>query len=252
MHRASECVAFLSRVVKIEARASRSRNTEPGHERLVAVMPRTHADPLAVEDRRDVVGMDSLDVERDDTNSIVERPRSVHRHPRDLRQARQEVADEGELVLVDLFDPDGPEVVDRRAESDRIDVGARARLELPRQLVPLGHRDRYPGDHVAAVEERAHLLEERRTSPDNARARRRATRRARVAPSRARRPRARAPGRTCPPAAGVRAPPPPPARGAWPARATAGRPSRRAGVLPSLPSYTPQPEAPSSLLLCQG
>jgi len=50
-----------------------------------------------------------------DTNSIVERPRSVHGHPGDLLEPRKELPDEEELVLVDALQADGAEVVDARS-----------------------------------------------------------------------------------------------------------------------------------------
>ena len=68
---------------------------------------------------------------------------------------------------------DGAEIVDRRTEADRVHVRARSGLEFPRELVPLGLRDRDPADHVAAVEERPHPLEQRLAAPDGPRARRR-------------------------------------------------------------------------------
>src|SRR5437868_10041425 len=74
---------------------------------------------------------------------------------------------------MDALEPDLSEVVDRRTQADRVDVRARPRFELPGQLVPLGHRDGDATDHVAAVEERTHPLEDRGPSPDHARAGRR-------------------------------------------------------------------------------
>ena len=72
-------------------------------------------------------------------------------------------------MLVDALEADVGQVIDRRSESDRVDVRTRPGLELPRQLVPLGHRDRHAADHVAAVEEWPHLLEKSRPSPHRTR-----------------------------------------------------------------------------------
>src|SRR6266550_4356104 len=98
VHDAYERVALFDRVVQVEARAGRRRDAEPRHKRLVAVVPGPDAHGLAVEDRRDVVRMDPLDVEGHHPDPVLERLGPVDRDARYLLQARQQVADERELV----------------------------------------------------------------------------------------------------------------------------------------------------------
>ena len=92
-------------------------------------------DARQVEDLRDVVGMDPLHVERDDPRAPVG-GRAVERHARDLGELAERVLRELVLVLRDLVQADRLEVVDRRAEADRLGDRRRARLELVRQLAP--------------------------------------------------------------------------------------------------------------------
>ena len=98
-----------------------------------------------------------------------------------------------ELVLVrlDRVEADGVQVVDRRAEADRLGHRRRARLELVRQLAPRRPVEPHRADHVAAGEERLHRL---RAAPRGPRARRRRSGRTSCAP-RSRRSRRRAPAR---------------------------------------------------------
>ena len=128
-------------------------------------MTRANADPLAVEDLRNVVRVDASDVERDDADPVFGGLGAKDRHARDGQQLRQRVRDERTLVLVDLVHADGLQVVDGRPEPDRVDVRRRAGLELPGQLVPGRKIDRDAGDHVAAVQERPHLLQDRGAAP---------------------------------------------------------------------------------------
>src|SRR5207247_4855717 len=95
--------------------------------------------------------------------------RPVDRDPGYLLKARQQIRDQRELVRVDLRDPNVAEVIDRGSETDRVDVRARAGFELPRKLVPLSELHRDAADHVAAVQERTHLLEYLRATPEAAR-----------------------------------------------------------------------------------
>ena len=81
-----------------------------------------HADGLLVEQRGHVVRVDALDVEGHHAHAVLERLRSVDRHARDLLQAREEVAGEGQLVGVDLVHADGLEIVHRGAQSDGVHV----------------------------------------------------------------------------------------------------------------------------------
>ena len=81
-----------------------------------------HADPFAVEDLRNVVRVDPGNVEREDAHAVIERLRAEHGDAGDREQLRQRVAHQGALVLVDPRHSNALEVVDRRAQPDRIDV----------------------------------------------------------------------------------------------------------------------------------
>ena len=65
------------------------------------------------------------------------------------------------LVRADRVEPDGPHVVDRRAEPDRAGDVRRAGLELVRQIVPGAALERDRPNHVAAAQERRHRVEHR-------------------------------------------------------------------------------------------
>ena len=68
--------------------------------------------------------------------------------------------------------PSSREVVDGRAEADRLGDRRRARFELVGQLVPGGRLQLHGGDHVAAGQERLHRLEDLAAAVQHADARR--------------------------------------------------------------------------------
>ena len=82
------------------------------------------------------------------------------RRPSHLGEPFEHVRGERALVRAHALHPELVEVVDRGAQADRLRDRRRAGLELPRQLVPGGALEVHGGDHVAAGEERRHLLEE--------------------------------------------------------------------------------------------
>jgi hypothetical protein len=62
-------------------------------------------DAFPVQDLRDVVRVDALEVERDDPRApLRERPEDVH--PGHVRQALERIGGEGVLVLLDCLDAD--------------------------------------------------------------------------------------------------------------------------------------------------
>ena len=164
MQPVDEAVDLLGNRVQVEARAIRRRDAEPPHERLRAVVAAANRDAFRVEDLRDVVRMDPVEVERHDPGAAVGR-RSVGNESRDLREPFQRVSRKRMLMLLDRFEPDRAEVVERRAEADGLRDRLRSRLELVRQLSPRRLLDFHLPDHVSAEIERLHLLEERRAAP---------------------------------------------------------------------------------------
>ena len=94
----------------------------------------------------------------------------------DVRHARgqrlERVGDELALVLADRVHPDRHQVVRRDAEPDRVADRRRPRLELPRDVVPVGPAEMDLADHLAAGQERRHRLEQLAPRPERARAHR--------------------------------------------------------------------------------
>ena len=122
---------------------------------------------LHVEDLGDVVRMDAVEVERDDSRPPVCR-RSVRHQAGDLRQPLERVGGELVLVLLDRVEPDLGDVVQRRGEADSLGDRLRSGLELVRQLPPGRLLDLDLADHVAAGVEGGHLLEQLRPPPQRA------------------------------------------------------------------------------------
>ena len=72
------------------------------------------------------------------------------------------------LVRLDRLEPDRLEVVDRRAEPDRLGHRRRARLELRAAARPRSSARRRPADHVAAEQERLHRAQQLGAPPEEA------------------------------------------------------------------------------------
>ena len=83
--------------------------------------------------------------------------RAVELDARHLREPAERVGGELVLVRLDRLQADRLEVVDRRAEADRLRHRRRSRLELVRQLAPRRLLEAHRADHVPAGEERLHL-----------------------------------------------------------------------------------------------
>ena len=77
-----------------------------------------------------------------------------------FRQAGEQVRGQRFLVPAHALHPEGAQVLDRHAQPDRLGDRRGAGLELVRQLVPRGAVEVHRGDHVAAGEERRHLLQQ--------------------------------------------------------------------------------------------
>src|SRR5438067_1096744 len=168
MHRVQsvdELVDLLLHRVEIEARAVRRGDAELLHQRLAAMMSRADRDSLHVEDLRDVVGMDAVDVERDDAGAAL-RGRAVQGDARHLAQPSERVCGQLVLVRLDRVEADARQIVDRGAESDRLRHRRGARLELVRQLAPRRLLDPDRVDHVAAGEEGLHREQQLAAPPE--------------------------------------------------------------------------------------
>src|SRR5260221_1949185 len=69
----NEAVDVLRQRVEVEARAGRRGDAEPRHQRLGAVVAGPDGNVLPVQDLRDVVRMDVLELEADDAGAPVGR-----------------------------------------------------------------------------------------------------------------------------------------------------------------------------------
>src|ERR1035437_3838851 len=69
----NEAIEPFGHRVEIETGAAGRRDPELVHQRLVAVVARAHAYSLGVEDLGDVMRMDSLQIEGDDSGAALER-----------------------------------------------------------------------------------------------------------------------------------------------------------------------------------
>ena len=74
--RVDQAVDLVAGVVDGEARPGRGRHAEPLHQHLGAVVPGPYGDAVAVEDLGDVVGVDAVHREGDDSAAVVARGRS--------------------------------------------------------------------------------------------------------------------------------------------------------------------------------
>src|SRR5512141_2967657 len=73
-------------VVDVERSSRRSRNVEPAHQRLRAVMAGTNADTIAVENGREIVRMHIAHREAHDSAAFLRR-RTIDLHSLDLRES---------------------------------------------------------------------------------------------------------------------------------------------------------------------
>src|SRR5215207_265687 len=159
-----EAVDLFAHRIEIEARARGGRHSEPHHQRLRAVVTCADRDAFPVEHLRNVVGVDPLDVEREDPGAPLGR-RPVAGDPLDLPEPVERVHEELVFVRLDRLQPDLGQVVDGRAEADGLGDRGRTGLELVGQLVPACAVELDGADHLAAEVERGHLLEELAPAP---------------------------------------------------------------------------------------
>ena len=153
-------------VVDREAGASRGRQVVALHERLRTVMAGADGDPMPIEDLGEVVRMDSVHDEADDAGMLVGRVRAEPAEAADLPECAPRRLEEDALVRPHRGHTDALEVLDGRPEADRLDDRRRARLELPRHLVPLRGLEGHAGDHAAAGQERGHRVEQVAAAPE--------------------------------------------------------------------------------------
>src|SRR5205085_267922 len=89
--------------VEVEAGTSRRGHAETRHQRLRAVVARAHGDVLPIEDLRDVVRVDALELEADDAGPAV-CGRAEHADPADLGERVHRLHDELVLMRLDRLE----------------------------------------------------------------------------------------------------------------------------------------------------
>ena len=165
-----ELVELLARVEAGQRGARGGRDPEAVHDRLCAVVARPDRDPLVVEDRPHVVGVDAVEDEGEDARLL---PRGADDpQARDLPEDPRPVEQQVVLVGRDRVEADSLHPVDRRAERDAAGDVRGARLELVGQLVPGGLLEGDGRDHVAPALPGRHGLEEGGSSVQSTHARR--------------------------------------------------------------------------------
>jgi len=155
-----ESVELLAGVVDVDGRADRPRHVERVVKRLRAVVAGAHRDAAVVQDGGEVVPVDAIHVERDEAGPLLARRRAVRLHVVAGVEAAEEVLREVVLVVADGVHPEVVEVVHGGGERDALGDGRRARLELPRELVPRRVREGDVPYHLAAEQERLHRRQE--------------------------------------------------------------------------------------------
>lgn len=127
-------------------------------ERHRAVLTGADGDAAAIEDLSEVVGVDAVDGEADDTAVLVGRS-GEETHARDRGQAGLRRGDKLLLVGGDRVPVEFGEELDGGAQSDGLGDGGCSGLEFVRQLVPLGAIAMDFEHHIAAAEDRRHRFE---------------------------------------------------------------------------------------------
>src|SRR5207245_3552113 len=119
-------------------------------------------------ERRQVMGMDVGDRERDGAAVDLRVARAVDDDAGDLLEFLQRVVDQRPLMRPNLVHPEILEIVDRRAQADSLGHARRPGFELPWKVVPAGLVELDPLDHVAPTEKRRHRLSRRWVRPEHA------------------------------------------------------------------------------------
>src|SRR5215470_1261004 len=151
LHRLDQTLDLGGSIVDGKARPERAHDAKPLHERLRAVMPGAHRDASLVQDRRTIVGVNAVHREGHDSAFDLGIPRPVDRDAGDADEPVQTACREVALVRRHPLHAELGEVLHGRPETHGARDGWRARLEAPRQVVPLGVIDPDLLDHLAAA-----------------------------------------------------------------------------------------------------
>ena len=128
-------------------------------------------DALHVQDLRNVVWMDAVEVEGDDAGAAL-RCRAVGDQTGDVRHPLERIDEQFALVLLDRVESDVGDVIDGGSETDRFRDRLGAGLELVRDLPPGRLLELDRADHVAPEVEGGHGLQQLAAPPERSYARR--------------------------------------------------------------------------------
>ena len=127
-----------------------------------------HRDPFPVDQRRQVVGMDVGQRERDGPPVQLGIARPIERDAGDILQPLHRVIDQRALVGAHRVHAEAVEVIDRGPEPNAFSNAGSPGLELPGQVVPAGFVELDPLDHVPAAKEGRHRFEQGPSGPEHA------------------------------------------------------------------------------------
>ena len=153
-----EHVDLFEGVVHRERGAGGRRNAQPIHDRLRAVMTGADRHAFTVDDRADIVRMDTVDDERDDGDLVARGADEAHAV--DGAERGGGLVEQCRLVGLDGLEADALQVLDGAPKADRAGDVRRTCLELVRQVVPGAPLEGHGANHVAAAEKRRHRVEE--------------------------------------------------------------------------------------------
>src|ERR1700719_1549787 len=100
------------------------------------MMPGAYRDALAIDERRQVMGVNVGNREEDRAAVDLRVSRAVDDDTRNLLEFLERVVHQGPLVGSNLVHAEILEVVDRRTQADAFGHTGGAGLELPREVVP--------------------------------------------------------------------------------------------------------------------
>src|SRR6185312_1395049 len=155
--RGSEHVHLVRGVVHAERGAACRGQSITRQQRHHAMRACTNRNPRAVDNRGDIVRMRTFHLERDNRSFVRRIPDDTQRIDRTKLFVR--IFDERTLMGANAHLPYRIDVIERRAEPDRLHDGRRSRLESMRWLTVCNAVLEHLVDHLTATIERRHFGE---------------------------------------------------------------------------------------------
>src|SRR6516164_1601894 len=152
--RPGKAVNLIARIVHGERSTAGRSHPEAGKQRHHAMGAGTHGNADAINDGRHVMRMGALEFERNNRTFILGHSENAQRI--DFTQPLVGVTEDLRLMRTDARLADRVDVVDCRAEPDRLHDRRRARLELVWRIAIGDVILKHLADHLAAAVERRH------------------------------------------------------------------------------------------------